>query len=188
VKGTTVLSESFEVTVVNRNGRAIVYVRGEIDVASCQEFRAALLAAQTGAPDVIVDLSAVTFMDSSGINALIGAYRRASEPGSLHVVSPTPAVRRVFEITGMSELLLVDPPHLTWRQVTYHTSGWRQWMTEETTDDGGPVAEIIEVGPRSVQGRDCVRYALESGGETTLYESLDEAMQAAEYLGALDRP
>ncbi len=182
------IDESFGVRVVNHNGRAIVFVRGEMDMSSSPAVCDALSNAQQGSPDVIVDLSEVTFMDSTGINALIGAYRRASDDGSLGVVGAKSIVRRVFEITGVSELLLLEPPRLTWRQVTYNNSGWRQWMTEEQTDNRGPIAEIIEAGPSSNWGSHNVQYALESDGETTLYNSLEEAMQAAELRRSLTRP
>jgi anti-anti-sigma factor len=99
-----VVSDSFGVKVVNGVGQAIVFVRGDIDLASGQAFRDALLSAQEGAPEVIVDLGEVAFMDSTGIHALLGAYRRAQNRGSLGVVGSSPAVRRVFEITGVSEL------------------------------------------------------------------------------------
>jgi stage II sporulation protein AA (anti-sigma F factor antagonist) len=180
-----VIDDSLEVTVVNANGRAIVFVRGEIDLASGQAFRNALSQAQQGAPDVIVDLSDVVFMDSTGINALTEAHRRAPEQGSVRVVSPSPAVRRVFDITGLSELLLLDPQPLTWLQVIYHTSGWRQWTTKQTNKDGRPLAEIIEVGSPGASGHNPVQYALEIDEETTLYESLDEAMRAAEDFGPI---
>ncbi len=179
------VDDSFGVEVANSNGRAIVFVRGEIDMSAGPEIRDALSTAQQGSPDVIVDVSDVTFMDSTGINALLRAHRQVSPGGSLWVVGATSAVRRVFDITGVSELLLLEPRRLTWQQVTYHTSGWRQWMTEQTTNDGRPIAEIIEVGPASGWGSHHVRYALESEGETRLYESLDEAIRAAELLGSV---
>jgi anti-anti-sigma factor len=178
-------SQSFGVEVVNSNGRAIVSVRGEIDMSSGAVIRDALTRAQQGSPDVIVDLSDVTFMDSSGVNALLRAYYQAPPGGSLGVVGATSDIRRVFDITGLSELLLLDPPRPTWQQVTYNHSGWRQWITEETTDQGLPVAEIIEVGSRAGWAGDGVHYALESGGETTLHGSLDEAMQAVQLPGAV---
>ena len=84
----------------------------------------------------MVDLSEVAFMDSTGINALIGAYRRTPHGGCLQVVGAKSAVRRVFEITGVSELLLLEPHPLASRQVTDHTCDWRQWMTEEATKRG----------------------------------------------------
>ena len=58
-------------------------------------------------------------------------------------------------------------------------------MTEQTTNGGRPIAEIIEVGPASGWGGHNVHYALESEGETRLYDSLDEAMRAAELLGSV---
>ena len=172
--------ESFRVEVVNANGRAIVSLHGEIDMNRGPALRDALSAAQHGSPDVIVDLSGVTFMDSTGLHALIGAYYGAPQGGTLAVVGPTAAIRRVFDITGLSEMLLLPPRRPTWQQVTYNHSGWRQWITAETTDDGGPVAEIIEVGSPGDWGGRPVHYALESGGETIIYRSLDEAMRASE--------
>jgi anti-anti-sigma factor len=173
--------------VAKRNGRAIVFVCGDIDLASGQAFRDALFTAQQDVSEVIVDLSDVAFMGSTGINALIGAYRRTPDGGCLRVVGAKSAVRRVLEITGLSELPVLGRQPLTWRQVTYHTCGWRQWMTEETTKGGGPAAEIIEIGSpgKGVGASDGVHYALETEGETTVYGSLEEAMSAAEQLGSI---
>lgn len=180
------VNDSFGVRAANSNGRAIVFVQGEIDMSAGPAIRDALSTAQQGSPDVIVDVSDVTFMDSTGINALLRAYRQVPPGGSLRVLGATSAVRRVFDITGVSELLLLEPKlRLTWQQVTYHTSGWRQWMTDQTTTSGGPIAEIIEVGPVSGWGSHDVHYALEIEGETRLYDSLDEAIRAAELLGSL---
>jgi anti-anti-sigma factor len=184
-----VVNDSFGVKAVISNGRAIVFVQGEIDMSAGLEIRHALSTAQQGSPDVIVDVSGVTFMDSTGINALLRASRQVPPGGSLRVVGATSAVRRVFDITGVSELLLLElKQRLTWQQVTYHTSGWRQWMTDQTTNDGRPIAEIIEVGPHSDSASHDVHYALESEGETRLYDSLDEAIRAAELLASVTPP
>ena len=177
------IDDRFDVRVVKRNGRAMVFVCGDIDLASGQAFREALCTAQQGASDVIVDLSDVAFMGSTGINALIGASRRTPDEGCLRVVGARSAVRRVFDITGVTELLLLEPRPLTWRQVTYHTSGWRQWMTEETTRAGEPVAEIVEVGSPGKGATDSVHYSLEIDRETTVYGSLEDAMRAAAHHG-----
>jgi anti-sigma B factor antagonist len=178
------MTQSFDVRVVNCDGHALVVGRGEIDMGSGPALRDALFAAQNEAADVIVDLSDVTFMDSTGINALIGAYRRRPTDGSLIVVGANSPVRRVFEITGFSELLMAEPQPLTWQQLTYHNSGWRQWITEDRTNDGVAVAEIIELGPHGNCGGSGAQYALEYQGKTTLLGSLEEAMRAAELLGS----
>ncbi len=179
------VDDGFGVKAVISNGRAVVFVQGEIDMSAGPAIRDALSTAQQGSPDVIVDVSDVSFMDSTGINALLRAHRQVSPGGSLRVVGATSAVRRVFDITGVSELLLLEPNRLSWQQVTYHTSGWRQWMTDQTTNDGKPIAEIVEVGPHSGWSSHNVQYALESEGETRLYDSLDEAIRAAELLGSV---
>jgi anti-sigma B factor antagonist len=168
----------FDVTVVNRNGRAIVFMRGEIDLSAKEQIHDALATARQGSADVIVDLSQVTFMDSTGINALVRAHREAPA-GRFHVVGATRRIRRVFDVTGLAPVLLNGSLRLTWQQVTHHVSGWRQWMTYESTQDGAPMGEIIEVGPFPKDGGDGAQYLLEMGGRAALYGSLAEAMSAA---------
>jgi stage II sporulation protein AA (anti-sigma F factor antagonist) len=166
-----------EITVANRNGCAIVFVAGEMDASDGQQLEDALLEAQHGSANVIVDMNRLTFMDSTGINALVLAWRRVS--GELHVVGARPAVRRVFEIAGVTDLL-PDEAGFTWQQLTHHRSGWRQWLTREANHEGVPLAEIIEVGPWPGYGTDHAHYLLETTGSTSLYRSLDDAMRAAE--------
>ena len=51
----------------------------------------------------LLDLSAVPFMDSSGMNIILRVYQEARElPGSVHIISPTSAVRRILDLTGVS--------------------------------------------------------------------------------------
>ncbi|KAA0940593.1 MULTISPECIES: STAS domain-containing protein [Streptomyces] len=58
---------------------------------------------QHGRRHFLLDLSAVPFMDSSGMNILIRAYQQTRElDGSVHIISPTPAVRRILDLTGVS--------------------------------------------------------------------------------------
>ena len=77
--------------------------------ATVERFRNALLEAQ-GSPRVVVDLSAVTFLDSSGLHALVAAYHRVPAGGELRVVGLRPNVRKVFEITGLLALFGDDAP------------------------------------------------------------------------------
>jgi anti-sigma B factor antagonist len=106
------MSAAFHVTVVNRNGRAIVFMSGEIDLSAKAKIHDALLQAQQGPADVIVDLSQVTFMDTTGINALVGARRRAPD-GRFHVVGACERILKVFEITGVAEYLSEDDSQTT---------------------------------------------------------------------------
>ncbi|MFD0308125.1 STAS domain-containing protein [Streptomyces sp. NPDC127119] len=58
---------------------------------------------QHGRRHFLLDLSAVPFMDSSGMNIIIRAYQQTRElDGSVHIIAPTPPVRRILDLTGVS--------------------------------------------------------------------------------------
>jgi anti-sigma B factor antagonist len=84
-----------------------VEVGGEVDMTSAPTLRDHLLGhIGLGEPCVVVDLSGVEFMDSTGLSALVVAYRQADEIGSSVVVAGAqPTVRRVLEITQLDVLL-----------------------------------------------------------------------------------
>jgi anti-sigma B factor antagonist len=83
-----------------------VTISGEIDIATSPAMGDAL-AAGRGPAHLEVDMSAVTFMDASGIGVLLAARQRAVDGGgSLTLRAPSWAVRRVTAILGLDELLL----------------------------------------------------------------------------------
>ena len=90
-----------------RDGVAVVTVTGEIDSSNCatvQDLLADL--ARPGREAVEVDLAGVSFVDSSGLRALIVGQRSLAEVGAaMTVVAASEAVRRLFEITGLVERL-----------------------------------------------------------------------------------
>jgi anti-sigma B factor antagonist len=84
-----------------------VTISGEIDIATSPAMGDAL-AAGRGPAHMEVDMSAVTFMDASGIGVLLAARQRAVDGGgSLTVRAPSWAVRRVTGILGLDELLVI---------------------------------------------------------------------------------
>lgn len=81
----------------------------EVDPATVSELVEALSAPPPEAT-IEVDCSAVEFMDSAGVRALtMAAQRQEAGGGSLHVVQPTKVVRRILEITALTELIGEDP-------------------------------------------------------------------------------
>jgi anti-sigma B factor antagonist len=90
---------------------AVVTLPAEIDVTNSDEVRERLLAAASqGASVLVADLSQTTFCDSTGITALVRAFRRANENGTkFRLVTTSPAVLRVLEITGVDRLIDVYP-------------------------------------------------------------------------------
>jgi anti-sigma B factor antagonist len=84
----------------------VVRAAGEIDLAvegQLQEHLRGLM--DRGVKYLIVDLAEVTFLDSSGIQALIAAQGRArTAGGDLVVASASDNVRKIFQITGVTEV------------------------------------------------------------------------------------
>lgn len=61
-------------------------------------------------PVLLVDLTDVTFMDSSGLNALIRANQSTGEAGgAVHLVAPQETVARVLQLTGVDQVMAVHP-------------------------------------------------------------------------------
>ncbi|MFI5972627.1 STAS domain-containing protein [Streptomyces sp. NPDC051452] len=83
----------------------VVTVCGEIDHDCAGQLLEALTAdtADAGGSRTVVDLSGVTFIDSSGINALITAHRTAE--GGLSLARPTASVLRVIELVGLDTVM-----------------------------------------------------------------------------------
>lgn len=102
-----------EVTVSRgaRDGDWIVTIRGEIDVATSPELHETLdHVLERGAQLVTVDLSGLTFIDSSGLGVLVGTHKQLREAGGDTIVlrGMQEPVRRVFEITGLTKLFTVE--------------------------------------------------------------------------------
>lgn len=85
----------------------VVRPRGELDLATAPAFRQSLVdAIDSGAVRVVVDMSEVTFIDSTGLGVLVGAIKRARASGAeLVALSAAPSIRKVFEITGIDHVL-----------------------------------------------------------------------------------
>ncbi|MFC0533677.1 STAS domain-containing protein [Phytohabitans kaempferiae] len=87
-----------------RKGEGIrLVVAGEVDVISAGRFRAHLSESLDARPRTLsVDLGGVTFLDSTGLSALVYAHQRARAEGvTLAVSSPQPQVRRLLDVTGL---------------------------------------------------------------------------------------
>src|SRR5690349_1677740 len=83
-------------------------VSGDVDLASSPALANALQEALTapGVKRVLVDLSQVTFLDSTGINTLVQSHQQAGDQDiHLQVVNPSTMALRVLNLTGVLEFL-----------------------------------------------------------------------------------
>lgn len=94
--------------------------RGQIDLYSAPQFKEALHAAvDDGMSEVVVDLSAVSFMDSTGLGVLVGLDKRLREmQGKLSIVTHDATIKRVFEIVGLTDRFAVYDYRAQARQST----------------------------------------------------------------------
>jgi anti-sigma B factor antagonist len=93
------------------DGVDLLLVGGELDIATAPRLISVLnRAVQEALRSLVVDLSEVDFMDSTGLALLINAHRRLSRRSKgFAVVCPPGPLRRVFEVTDMVETLHVCP-------------------------------------------------------------------------------
>ncbi len=81
---------------------------GEIDAHTAPTFAERLGAVVTGR--LVVDMSAVTFMDSSGLRVLVEFHQRNADGGpTLIIARPSRPIVRLLELTGLDEQFHVDP-------------------------------------------------------------------------------
>lgn len=84
----------------------LVKIVGELDISTVQSVRQALDRVTATRPDLLIlDLSDLLFIDSSGLALLLVA---AGEAGRVQIRNPSPPVRRVIEITGLDEVLPLE--------------------------------------------------------------------------------
>ena len=94
----------FSLEIVSKGDSSVVALRGELDVANSEHVQQELVA--VGGSVVVVDLSELTFIDSSGLTALVHAHDEITGHGrGFELRGASGSVQRVFEITGLSKLL-----------------------------------------------------------------------------------
>jgi anti-sigma B factor antagonist len=96
---------------VHPNGQGVMLrVGGEVDLATSPQLHAKLtdLVEVGQAGSVIVDLTPVAFMDSTGLSVLLAAHKRAQADGhSIRLACPAGPVLRVLRLTGMEKVFSV---------------------------------------------------------------------------------
>ena len=99
---------TLELTVSENEGETVLSAAGELDVNTAPELREQLAQLVNDGARIVVDLADVSFVDSTALSVLVSALKRLRQAdGDLALASPTPSVRRVFEITGLTRLFTI---------------------------------------------------------------------------------
>jgi anti-sigma B factor antagonist len=104
------MDETYRMTETAEGPSVVVSLRGELDVAAAPAVRERLEAAADRAGSLVVDLTEVTFIDSTALGVLIGIHKRCLASGtSIRLVVSEPRILKVFEITGLTQLFSIAP-------------------------------------------------------------------------------
>ncbi len=84
-------------------------LHGEIDLAVSDSLRSSLeitLDQNPGTRNIIINLSKVNYIDSSGLGVLLGRYKRITKKGgNMFIVGATPQVRKIIEMSGLLTIM-----------------------------------------------------------------------------------
>jgi anti-sigma B factor antagonist len=111
---------------------AVLQVTGEVDVYTAPMLREQIRElAANGAVHLIADLSQVDFLDSTGLGVLVGGLKRIREAGGSLALSITaPRLLRIFQITGLTNVLTVR------RSVTEAITADPHWQQAAESEAG----------------------------------------------------
>lgn len=84
----------------------VINLQGEVDVYTAPQLKQEIIdQLGSGANQIVVNLTGVQYLDSTGLGVLIGGLKRAREKdGELTLVCPNQRIYRIFEITGLSKI------------------------------------------------------------------------------------
>lgn len=84
----------------------VIELEGEVDVYTAPQLKQQMISLlESGAKELVVDLTKVDYLDSTALGVLIGGLKRMRErDGNMVLVCPSPRIRRVFEITGLDKI------------------------------------------------------------------------------------
>jgi anti-sigma B factor antagonist len=89
---------------------SVLNVEGELDLAAAPSLKWALAdVMQAGTTQLVVDLSRVTFIDSTALGVLVGAHRSLSAGARLAIACQHPDVLNIFELTGLDATFDIFP-------------------------------------------------------------------------------
>ena len=94
--------------IQDAGGAAVVTLSGDVDLESSPRVRSALLDCVKSKPSVVVDMSAVAYIDSSGVASLVEAFQTARKSGTRFVLAEvSEAALRVLELARLDKVFTI---------------------------------------------------------------------------------
>jgi anti-sigma B factor antagonist len=98
-------SMDLELETTQRDGVAVLTLRGEIDVYTAPRMRQAIVdLVDAGSLNIVVDMEKVDFLDSTGLGVLVEGLKRVrTRNGNLSIVVTQDKILKIFDITGLNK-------------------------------------------------------------------------------------
>ena len=96
---------------INRiqNGKTLtVAVEGRLDTTTAPELERALKESLEGVSELVMDFDKLDYISSAGLRVLLSAHKTMAKQGSMKVVHVNEVVQEVFEVTGFSDILVIE--------------------------------------------------------------------------------
>lgn len=102
---------NLKIDIEAKDQQQYVKVVGEVDAYTAPELRDKLIPlTEKKQTEITIDLSNVNYMDSTGLGVFIGALKSVrAHDGSMKIIGMTERVERLFRITGLSDVIDIDP-------------------------------------------------------------------------------
>ncbi|WP_303867031.1 STAS domain-containing protein [Acetobacterium wieringae] len=99
--------------IIEMEKTSMVSIKGEIDIYSIEKFREIIEERiKTQAPEIILDCSELSYMDSTGMGVLIELRNKTKEMGQkIIMMNPRPNIKKLLSLTGVDKIIeIVDNP------------------------------------------------------------------------------
>ncbi|MDQ1509968.1 MAG: anti-sigma factor antagonist [Actinomycetota bacterium] len=100
------MEPSFTTRAESSGNSVVVHVTGEVDLTNAGRLRDDMSQLLGRAPNVVLDLTEVAFIDSAGLGALLATRRAIFEQGGSLAIRSSRPVRQVLEVTGLAGLFV----------------------------------------------------------------------------------
>lgn len=105
------MSEKFDISFKHEEGgQLVVYVNGEIDIYTSEEFKRKLNeAAELGNVCIIVDCGGLQYIDSTGLGIFVGVFKKLKQQNrNIKIINLKDSIKKLFSITSLDKLFDIN--------------------------------------------------------------------------------
>lgn len=98
-----------KITEKSNGTQLCVSLEGRLDTTTAPELEKVLSGSLEGVTELTFDMGALDYLSSAGLRILLGAQKQMNKQGSMKVVKVNETIMEIFEVTGFSDILTIEP-------------------------------------------------------------------------------